>query len=207
MTTQPYDPNIPTRNNTIGESQLDFLNNFAHLYNAFLVDHIALDAVIGAGNHNIIHLTEQLQQFQTNVGEISGYSKDVEGQTDQIFLKYQGTFPEFQYTTYQIYGLPQTSNQIPFFTFLPGNILVYFGLFTATLSFFDPVQLELNPPIAKNIITMNFCPAGVTSKYIPKVTLQKESTGIYQRINVFDSVSTTTTPTPTTLYYVVMANI
>ena len=112
-----YDPKQPPRPDAkIGDAQEPFQINFLTLYNAFKQNHVALDALANLGNHTIIQLLEQTGQFQTNTGEISVYSKLVPGETDQIFLRYQGNANEFALTNYQIYSLSTTPNQ--FFTFL-----------------------------------------------------------------------------------------
>ena len=172
MTTPEYNPNIPQPKDIFSSSSLPFLENFLDLYNAFNLDHVALDAVANAGNHNLLEMLEQnkTQQFQTDVGEISLYSKKVDGQTDQIYLRFQGNQDEFQYSNYQIYPLFDTTNpptdSLPYITFLPNNILVYFGLFQFTGS---PSTFTFNPPIAKNIIGMNFCVVGSTPGYSPSI--------------------------------------
>lgn len=204
-----YNPNIPANQKSlINVDQVNFLNNFSSLYNSFLSNHVPLDAVSGAGNHTIIQLLEQDEnaQFQTDAGEISVYVKNISGQTDQIFLRYQGNATEFAYTVYQIYALKASSTQTPFFTFLPGRVLIYFGSLNVTLN--NPqtgFQFNLFPAIATNIITMNFCPIGTNPAYSPYVTLQQpDNNGIYKTINLFSSLGITT---PTQLFYTVLVNI
>ncbi len=208
-TNSDYNPNIPQRNDTIAKSQLDFLNNFSHLFQAFSNNHVDLNALSSAGNHTVIQLAEQNAQFQTDLGEISVYSKFVEGQTDQIFLKYQGSQEEFQFTNYQIYGLIPTMNQVNFFTFLPGKVILYFGFITTTLPSFlsqaGGAPLKLAPAIARNIITINLCPLGITPGYTPTVTLQQPINGIYSVLNMFNSIPQNLENAR--LYFCVMANI
>jgi len=183
MTNPPvYNPNVPNRKDALEKSQRDFLGNFSTLYNAFLANHVPLDATSGAGNHTIIEMLQQTTSFQTNVGEISIYSKDAPGQTDQLFLRYQGNGQEIQLTNYQIYPIQSSPAQTTFITFLPGRILLYFG---TIFSFGSSAHLVLDPPIAKNIFTMNFCAGGSTPALIPWSSVQApNSNGFYTLINL-----------------------
>jgi hypothetical protein len=203
-----FNPSIPIQKNTLARSQLDFLNNFFTLYNAFKANHIALDAVSGAGNHTIIQLLEQpsLNQIQTDIGEISVYTKKITGQTDQIFLRYQGNQTEFPLTNYQIYSLGNNTTQ--YFTFLPGGLLLYFGRLTVTFSANSntPVVFKLNPAIAIKIISMNFGSGNAVASFSPWVTLQQPQGGIYSTINLFQS-NGNIAPVPNVIFYVVIANV
>jgi hypothetical protein len=200
-----YNPDIPQRKDDLAKSQVDFLNNFSTLYNAFANNHVALDKA-NAGNHTIVQLLEQDKkaQFQTNIDQISIYVKKVKGQTDQIFLRYQGNQKEFQFSTYQIYSLPSTlPNQ--FFTFLPGNVIVYFGALEVILGT-TPFSLGLTPQIAKNIITVNLCPLGPTPGSIPYVTLPTPVNNIIAFIEL-TLIPGSIFGGPSNLFYIVMANI
>ena len=206
-----YNPNIPQRKNTLADSQIDFLNNFSTLYTAFMANHIPLDAVSGAGNHTNVQMFEQQKndQFQTNVDEISVYCKNVEGQTDQIFLRYQGNQDEFQFSTYQIYSLPVSTVATRFFTFLPGNVIIFFGTAQVKIST-SGFPLKLVPSIAKNIITVNLCPLGLPNippfVTVPPVNKNK----IITNINLFPnpgSIPGIGIGFPTDLFFFVMANI
>lgn len=202
MTTPGYNPNVPENpSDSLADSQPEMLQNFLSLYEIFKRNHIALDAGATAGDHSIVQLLEQDHSFETNVSEISMYAKDVAGQTDQVFLRYQGNGQEIQLTNYQIYSLVQPSGGSAFFTFLPGKIIVYFGSFTTLPN----NVLSLSPPIAKKIITISFCPIGNTPTYKPKVTLQQPSSGFYTGINVTASILFNQAPPP--CYYLVMANL
>ncbi len=201
-----YNPDIPQRKDDLAKSQIDFLNNFSTLYNAFTKNHIALDKT-DAGNHTFVQLLEQDKnnQFQTNVDQISIYAKKVKGQTDQVFLRYQGNQKEFQFSTYQIYSIKASGGNSYFFTFLPGNVLVYFGTVQVALST-RPYPLALLPPIAKNIITVNLCALGTTPGFIPYVTLPPPVN------NIIPFIELTLIPGsifggPSNLFYIVMANI
>lgn len=200
-----YNPNVPQAPSaSIGQGQLDFLANFLTLYNSFAKNHITLDAAANAGNHTFVELVEQSQQFQTDIGEISLYSKLVENQTDQIFLRYQGNQTEFQFSTYQIYAVEPTSTQTTYFTFLPGNLLLYFGTLAVSLSVNDNFPMKLVPNVAKNIITMEFCPIGNTPSFPPWVNLEAPVNGYYSTINLKAS---SITNFPTQLFYIVLANL
>jgi hypothetical protein len=214
-----YSPNVPLARNKFNSSQVDFLNNFMSLYTAFAANHVALDAASNAGNHNVIQLLEQPvgSQFQTDIGEISIYCKspaDADDmnldQGDQIFLRYQGNQTEFQLSAYQIFAPPKIESgkviQTPYFTFLPGKVLLYFGTVQCTLSQ-DGLPLLLRPPIATNIITVNFCPMGTTPNFPPAVNIKTANdNGFYDTIYMLDPISFFPTIN-TTYFYMVLANI
>lgn len=158
--TDQYDSTIPQASDDLATSQGQFLTNFEQIYNAFLINHIPLDAASNAGNHTIIQLLSSMQPFQTDAGEISIYAKLLdtkappEDQAPQLFMRYQGNQTEVPITNYQLYSIPPTPQRTQYFTFLPGKILIYYG--TVLLSGF-PFNLSLNPGIGKNILTANFC--------------------------------------------------
>lgn len=155
-----YNPNVPTNlDDTYADSQPQMLNNFIKLYTIFSRNHTNINGT-NAGFHNKVDLLEQTQGFQTGVGEISVYCKNVEGQTDQIFLRYQGDGQEVQFTNYQIYSLQATPQQEAYFTFLPGKVIAYFG---KMLIVNGVTKINLNPPIAKNIITVQITNLGNTA--------------------------------------------
>lgn len=174
----PYLPNVPQPKSTIDDAQPDFLNNFLQLYNAFSSDHIPLDATTNAGNHNVIRLAEQAMSLATSTSELGWYIKKVETQTDQIFFRAQGNGLELQYTNYQIYPLAPIVNiggvvvQIPFFSFLPGGVIVYFGQIFPTTSIFDII---LNPPICASISAINLGLNNIPPTYQPKSTVAPKS--------------------------------
>lgn len=207
MTSPVYNPNAPLPNDIIAKSQVDFLNNFSTLADAFKKNHVALDALANAGNHTVIQMLEQNTnaQFQTNTGEISIYAKNVENQTDQIFLRYQGNQTEFQYSNYQIYQLEPGFGLIPFFTTLPGGIIIYFGL----LNIFSLAQLQGNltlfPYISKNIISANFCAAGTTPGFGLSYSVNAAQNGTYNSIKVYNPLFSPPVPSGF-YYYTVVAN-
>lgn len=207
-----YNPDVPQQKNIFSSSQLDFLTNFSTLYNAFSVDHVALDASSNAGNHNVIHLLEQSpdNQFQTDVGEISIYCKPVPDQGDQLFIRYQGNQDEFRLSAYQLYSLNVIDQngilQTPYFTYLPGRVLVYFGTIQCTLSQAG-IPLTLRPPIATNIITMNFCLLGTQPGFPPDVVLSTpNNNGFFNTILLKNSIPFGTQPKQT-FFYIILANI
>lgn len=165
-----YDPNTPTKQLSFADWQVQFIKNFTKLGEAFATNHVPLDDPIVAnrGNHTYINLSEQINDPQTSIAEFSVYVKDVQGQTDQVFFTFPGNTPIVQFTNYQIYSVQSTAKQTTFFTFLPGGILIYFGTFGP---FNDGPgggnTLFLNPPIAKNIVSVNLCHQGTTPKYTP----------------------------------------
>jgi len=209
MTTPNYNQNVPTPNMNFADWQTNFISNFQQLAIAFAKNHVALDATSNNGNHTILELFEQSQAQQTNVGEFSMYVKNVEGQTDQVFMRNQGNGIEYQFSNYQIYPLTPTPTQTSYFTFLPGGIIVYFGRFypgppNTTLPFpFPGGSLDLSPHILKNIISVNFCPLGTTPEYSPKVTIPPPQNGYYESILVTGAFFVNVEPQ----YYIVMGNI
>ena len=201
----PYDPNTPEMaTDSLATSQSEIQNNFQQLFNIFAKNHISLDALTSAGNHNVIQLKQQGDSQQTDVSTINIYTKNDEGTTDQIFLKYQDNITEFQLSCYQIYGLtqfPGTSEQ--YITFLPGRILVYFGSV-------DPVQfknsIELYPPIAKNIMSVDLCPKTInpaTLSFKPWISLEKSEAGFFTKIALKPAIAQGVNP----VFYIVLANI
>lgn len=200
-----YNPAIPTPTLSFADWQTGFLNNFANLSTAFSVNHIPLNASSNAGDHTFIQLLEQAASQQTNLSEFSVYTKKDPSTTDQIFMRYQGNGTEFQFSCYQIYPLIATASQVPFFTFLPGKIMCYFGLFNQTVS--TPLQnkIFLNPPIARNIISVNLTPAGGgQSTASSSVTLVTNTNGITTALQLPSPIPSVA---PATQYYLVLANI
>lgn len=205
MTTPIFNPDVPLRKDIIADSQIDFLDNFFTLYNAFAQNHVALDAASNAGNHTIIQLLQQATQLQTNVGEISLYSKNVSGQTDQIFLRYQGNQNEFQLTNFQIFTIEATTQQTFFFTSLPGKVLLYFGVIIPNSATFT---LNLIPPVAKSIISVNFCPigTGAVAFYPPIANPSSTIPGIINQFILTSSFPAGSINVPA-CYYMVAANL
>lgn len=192
-----YNPNVPQNaSDALAISQPQFLDNFKFLYNSFAKNHVALDAGADAGNHTIIELPAQSKAFQTDVSEISMYSKSVENQGEEVFLRYQGNGQEFQYTAYQTYTLPDLSKQKQFFSFLPGKIIVYFGTITTDS---EPSTLNLNPGIAKKIISVSTCAVGSTPTTKVGTKLIQSGSGFFRRIELFGVGSGQ-------YFYMVMAN-
>jgi hypothetical protein len=205
MSTPVYDPSVPEfPSDGLATSQPEILSNFQTLYNVFLKNHIPLDDPTVPGNHTIIELLEQKNSQQTDLGEISIYSKLVEGQTDQLFIRFQGNSNEVQLTNYQIYSLNQPTGQTAFFTFLPGKLLLYFGSFTASGGTRPtPFVLSLLPAVAINIVSIDTCAIG-TATYKPCVTVQAAQNGFYKFINFNPSAAGAMF---NKFYYAILANI
>lgn len=151
-TPQPYNTQIPVASTTIADAQKLFQNNFERLFEAFNTDHVSLSDTTNPGNHAVIRLVELPKEESTQSLEIAIYSKKVEGQTDQLFMRYQGNGKEFQLTEYQIYSIVPTDNQEAYFTFLPGKVIVYFGRVVGFGQ--KEVNININPP-ASNISGIN----------------------------------------------------
>lgn len=203
MTTPPpvYNPNVPLPKDNLAQSQEDFLINFSTIYDVFVRNHVALDDLVEPGNHTYIELFKSLKGPQTDIGEISVYTKTVENQTEQVFFKYpNGT--EIQFSNYQIYSLPAVPSQTQFFTFLPGKIIVYFGIVNpAQLPAGIPAALYFAPFVSKNIITVNFCPVGSTPTIVPTVSLEAPQNGFVR------SAFLNRLPTGFSFYYIALGNL
>lgn len=195
-----YEPNVPLAKDIFNVTQPQIQQNFKEFYDAFAENHIELDAASGAGNHTNIQLIEQSQGLQTGTSEISIYSRDVPNQTVQMFMRYQGNQKEFRYTNYQIYQIDSIFNgstlvQSTYITFLPGNMIVYFGYVNAP-------SVQLNPYIAKHVLTANFCRVGSFAAP-PDVSLKQIPGKIFSQVNLlFPGVQ----PTQIPYYYIVVAN-
>jgi len=160
-----YNKIVPQPNDFLADSQDDFLTNFGQLYNAFARNHVALDAASLSGNHTKIELLQQSQGPETSVGEISLYSKKLvqpKQTTIQLYHRYQGgaaAGTEVQLTNYQLYS-PGALEQglVSFFTFLPGGLILYFGIINFSKA--PANSLYLQPYICTNIMAYNFCVKG-----------------------------------------------
>jgi len=216
-----YDPNTPTRQLSFADWQVQFIQNFTQLATAFAENHVPLTdpTVANRGNHTYVEMAESTTDAQTSANEFSIFVKDVENQTDQVFFTYPGNTPVVQFTNYQIYSVTPTAQQTTYFTFLPGKLLVYFGKFGPFNSgnvkgVFNNI-LKLNPPVAKNIVSINFCTQGTTPKYTPAAVEETIATttpsfefiftkpGIIKEIYVIPTIPSTNN----TIFYCVVANI
>lgn len=215
-------PNVPLYNantpqnpsETLDDSQLQLQTNFFELARNFRKNHVALDANTPSGNHTIIQLLEQPPNsgIQTDPAEISIFTQHVEGQTDQLFLEYQGNSPTFQYSNYQLYKPLDNEFQEKYFTFLPGKIIMYFGIIRPNQK---ANLLDLSPYISRNIISISLCPlaVGTNSFFKPNVELPEKKDGIYQGITINRSGTPSAgglTPISNGIpacYYMVMANV
>lgn len=156
----PYDNQIPQPDDGIGTSQNPFLANFSQLFNAFNLDHVSLTAASNAGNHNIARMSPQAFPLTTNISEVSLYGKPRHLQTTELFFRQEGNQLEYQYSNYQIYRPPLVFSggqlvQVPFFSFLPGNLIVYFGSLNPFGA--EEFPIILNPVICNNILGVQTC--------------------------------------------------
>lgn len=200
MTTPTYNPNVPEHfSDNLAETQEPLLINFQTLFDDFLKNHVSLDAGATAGNHSIIQLLERDNTQQTGAGELSVYTKKVDGQTDQVFLKYQGpSGAEFQFSNYQLYSIPSSSSQTAFFTFLPGGIIAYFGSYNLSS---NTGQIALQPAICRNIISVDVI-GGVNVSIKPVVNLRGTPQGRFGAVSIeYSSLSRATTG-----YYLILGN-
>lgn len=186
MTTPPvYNPQIPKIDTNIAEAQTLFLENFSTLFDAFGINHVDLDDPTNPGNHNVIQLDEQEKARTTQSQEIVIYSKKVDGQTDQLFMRYPSNGKEFQITEFQIYSIVPTPQQEAYFSFLPGKIIVYFGrVFSRNKNTFN---IDINPPVTRNISGVNICPVADTVGFNvpqPNVSLQMPVNGFFTQLTL-----------------------
>lgn len=212
MQPTPYDPKVPENApDKLADSQPEIVNNFFQLFNIFMINHISLDATVDAGNHTNIQLKGQPNSQETDLSCITVYAKDDPTTTEQLFIRYQGNGQEFQLSCYQIYGLtPFPGSYIPFISYLPGRILIYFGvIIPGTL---PNNTLPLYPPIAKNIISVSTCPAEsapptptkpANPNFKPWISLQKTPEGFYTGVTFNPSFQ----PPAPQFYYLILANI
>ncbi len=181
----PYNTQIPDPETSIAEAQTLFQNNFLRLFEAFNTDHVSLIDPTNPGNHNVIQLVELPSPESTQSQEIAIYSRKVDGQTDQLFMRYQGNGKEFQITEYQIYSIVPTNKQEAYFSFLPGKVIVYFGkVFSRNSTSFN---IDINPPVTKSVSGLNLC--GVIDVVganfpQPNVQLQLPVNGFYNQIKL-----------------------
>lgn len=194
----PYNTQIPVASTTIAEAQKLFQNNFERLFEAFNTDHVPLDDTTNPGNHSVIRLIELPKEESTQSLEIAIYSKKVEGQTDQLFMRYQGDGDEFQITEYQIYSIVPTDNQEAYFTFLPGGVIVYFGRVVGFGQ--TQVDIELNPPLKTNISGVNLGGISTVSQQ-PNVVLVAYADGFFRTVRMQSSQ-----PIPDQ-YYLIFGNL
>jgi len=215
MSIQPptYNSNVPQNpQETLDDSGREFQINFSKLNDNFSKNHVPLTSSSIQGNHTIIELVEQPPNsgIQTDLGEISIYAQNVIDQTDQIFLEYQGNGQEFQYTNYQLYKPENNDFQEKYFTFLPGRILLYFGVIRPTK---DAHLLDLSPYISRNIMSISLCPVGITPFLKPNISIPEKQNGFYHGITLEASFSRSPGPitppnrTIPSCFYMVMANV
>lgn len=182
MTLPGYDPKTPLTDDTIADGQPSFLTNFSTLFTAFAQNHVSLNAAANAGNHNVIELveTKPANVPSTEFDEIAVYVKKAAGSTDQIWMRYPLNGKEFQLTEYQIYALDpiklgNVTIQVPYFSFLPGGVIVYFGkVLATTIPGSATFEISLEPAICRNLMGVNLCPIGGVNANLPQsnVTLK-----------------------------------
>lgn len=210
MNPPQYQNNIPQPDQSIGGSQSPFLVNFNQLFNAFDVDHVSLTAASNAGNHNVARLATLPNPWTTNISEVSLYSKIRSLQTNQLYFREEGNGLEYQYSNYQIYPLaPITSGsnviQIPYFSWLPGGIIVYFGYVNPFGA--KTINIVLNPVVCNNISGVNLCNTALSGTPSP---VQPPSVSITVDQNALaDNVVLTLQPPAAAFapqYYIIFGN-
>jgi hypothetical protein len=194
-----YDPNTPLRKDPFSIWQQKMLDNFMVMDPAFAVNHVPLEAVSNAGNHNVVNLLEQDKDLQTGFLDMTAYAKDIPYQTDQLFMRYNGNGTVFQFTNYQIYPLNFSDLQTAYFTTLPGGLIVYFGQMNNPTG--NPIQLY--PQICTNLMSIN-C-TGINSSAAIKsfsITMQ----GIYVTSVEAIKQSPVGGPTLPSIFYTIIGN-
>lgn len=187
MTTPVYNAKVPQPENSIDQGQTDFLNNFSTLFTAFSQDHVPLDSVSNAGNHAFTKLIEGITGAATGANEIALYSKDVVEQTDQLYYRPLGNGTEIQFSNYQVYPLKRIKNgnadvQVPYFTFLPGNVIMYFGEINLSK---NPMPLILEPAICTDILNVSLGVLNEAGKFPSGSLPIPNDSGKYGRIDLF----------------------
>lgn len=158
-----YNPNVPQNpDRNLAETQPEFLANFQSLFDQFGKNHVPMNDS-NVGNHTYVQMLPQPKDLQTGASELNFYTKQVEGQTTELFLRYAGNGDPIQLTAYQIYQVPTVGTQVSYFTFLPGNLLIYFGDFTRL----PGNKLILTPPICTKVVSVSFCQK-TSSSLFPK---------------------------------------
>ena len=156
--------------------QVQFQANFQRMSQSFLVNHVPLENASKTGNHTIVQMPEQPKdrKIQTNIGDFAIFTRLVEDQADQVFMRYEGNQPEFQYTNYQLYTIKDRLDkkekiiQTTSFTTLPGNLMIIFG---SVLIKDKKWEIILTPPVMKNIISVNMTLIG-TFPNVPAVAYE-----------------------------------
>lgn len=120
-----FTPGIPSSGQTLGNSRLQVLNNFASLRTTLAQNHIDVNAA-GAGKHSFVQLVNQL----TIPGGLSGgdetlYSKLDPSNAGQIYFTRGATGVEIQLT-----GPGNPKSLAPLatnYSFLPGGFVIQWG--------------------------------------------------------------------------------
>ncbi len=208
-----YNANIPVVATTFDQWQILFQKNFAQMETAFSANHVSLKDASLSGNHVLIQLVEQAKdsKVQTNTSEFAIFSKEVEDQTDQVFFQYQGNAIPFQFTNYQIYNVQdildgKTIVQTTFFTFLPGNLICYFGsVLTNKNGDKSSTKIILTPPTCKNVVSVNitYISSSVQIATATSISLTKGDEFIETvNVNYFKSANTFLP-----FYYFILGNL
>ncbi len=211
MSIPTYNPNIPKALQELANSQLDMQENFKVLSDAFQVDHVSMTTALIAGNHKVINLLAQGGDIQTAIDEISIYSRATDETADKTNKNYQLFYKnaagvEVQLTALQIYTLSTAGR---YFTFLPGNVILYFG--TINSGGTSSWSLPLEPVVATTIISVNSFPIGETAStpdFGPACkAVFNDTTKLYQSITFLPATTGTPLGLKTTFSYFVLGNL
>lgn len=153
-----YDPNVPElEDNSLAFSQPQIQNNLSKLYDAFKKNHVPLDGGSTAGNHTIIELLQQTGNPQVDINQIALFCKLLSGNTNQLCVRYEQNGTRLAYSCYQLYSVDSYN----YFTFLPGNLIIYFGSFNTVAENKLPNNiLTLKPPVILSVLGVSTCPIG-----------------------------------------------
>jgi hypothetical protein len=154
-----FTPNIPTINMSLGTSRVAIVNNFSNLYNTSAVNHFEGNTVVAPplapGKHKYVQMptipNAVVASAPTNpADQLSLYTKSVSGRST-LYYKKDNSVDEWQLT-----GV-DPSNANPGYTFLPGGLLIQWGVNTITTA--AGVARTVSFPIAFN------------NDFVPVVTL------------------------------------
>jgi hypothetical protein len=162
MAIPTYTPGYPPDGSSLGQTKATIRNNLDGTFLTLAVDHINNNGAPGsrpAGYHNVIHMVPQ----GSNPAPVTGYgqlfSKSINSVITDDALFWETGTGLIQQLTSNVVPLPATNG----YTFLPGGILIQWGLvnaptFTGTVTFNIPF-----PANVFNVQTTLVAKAGGTS--------------------------------------------
>lgn len=203
MTSPRYNPNTPLITTTFADWQINFKKNFQALAIAFSQNHVGLDQPSNAGNHTYVELQNRTSSPNVGSNQFGIYCKKGVPNQPQVFMSFPGN-SEFQYSSFQIYPLPVIDLQQPYFSFLPGGVMVAFGFVAA--NGLTSYNIQISPPLFKDLKTVNFTSVnGTQNSFLFTVIPSHEADFSVIRVTA-GSIGSTNTPL-TDFYYMIAGNI